>query len=479
MRSIALSSTSRRTIAVGAVVRSVSTTGLTLMAVGLPALLAPGSAFAQLQNTQYACYVPGSGTVYRIKEPKTPAQCSAGHVEFQISDGSGVNSGAPTAAGAGGGGSLPTNAAGAYDFSNPNGSVSVGTWGTGALPISGAGTRLMWYPRMAALRAGIVDGTQWDNANIGSGSVALGHNTRAGGQYAFAAGTNSIANGNASVAMGEEAAAIGAGASALGYQAKADGWHSVALGRESHATNSGSVAIGRWSEASGLHATAISGKASGAGAIAIGRYAVASGDRAIAIGQFGDASGWGSMALGYSASTNGKTGAFVYGDASSPEEVKAAANHQFVVRAQKFWLGTNAAVTATAGRLLETSTGAYLSAGGAWVSSSDSSKKHRWEDVDSETVLQQVAGMPVRRWSYREESDSVRHMGPTAQDFRTAFGLGDTDRAIATVDADGVSLAAIKALVQRTTELRRENDELRQALADLHRRLAELEAARR
>ena len=31
-------------------------------------------------SAQTACYVPGSGTMYRIKEPKTPAQIGRAHV---------------------------------------------------------------------------------------------------------------------------------------------------------------------------------------------------------------------------------------------------------------------------------------------------------------------------------------------------------------------------------------------------------------
>jgi hypothetical protein len=58
-------------------------------------------------------------------------------------------------------------------------------------------------------------------------------------------------------------------------------------------------------------------------------------------------------------------------------------------------------------------------------------------------------------------------MGPTAQDFRTAFGLGDTDKAIAGVDADGVALSAVQALARRTVELRRENAELRAGIESL------------
>lgn len=41
------------------------------------------------------------------------------------------------------------------------------------------------------------------------------------------------------------------------------------------------------------------------------------------------------------------------------------------------------------------------------------------------------------------------HIGPMAQDFNAAFQLGESDRAITTVDADGVALAAIQGLNQK------------------------------
>ena len=37
-------------------------------------------------------------------------------------------------------------------------------------------------------------------------------------------------------------------------------------------------------------------------------------------------------------------------------------------------------------------------------------------------------------------------MGPMAQDFHGAFGLGDSDKTITNIDADGVALAAIQGL---------------------------------
>jgi hypothetical protein len=76
--------------------------------------------------------------------------------------------------------------------------------------------------------------------------------------------------------------------------------------------------------------------------------------------------------------------------------------------------------------------------------------------------------MPVSTWSYRSDDPSVRHLGPMAQDFHAAFGLGSTDRAYDPIDAHGVELAAIKALYQRMLEqeerierLERENRKLR------------------
>jgi hypothetical protein len=62
--------------------------------------------------------------------------------------------------------------------------------------------------------------------------------------------------------------------------------------------------------------------------------------------------------------------------------------------------------------------------------------------------------VPVATWNYITQDDSVRHMGPVAQDFRSAFGLGESDRLINTVDIDGVNLAGVRALIDRTDALR-------------------------
>ena len=75
--------------------------------------------------------------------------------------------------------------------------------------------------------------------------------------------------------------------------------------------------------------------------------------------------------------------------------------------------------------------------------------------IDDADVLDKVARLPIGTWSYLSER-GVRHVGPMAQDFHAAFGVGEDDRHITSIDEDGVALAAIKALHAENARLRRE-----------------------
>jgi hypothetical protein len=79
--------------------------------------------------------------------------------------------------------------------------------------------------------------------------------------------------------------------------------------------------------------------------------------------------------------------------------------------------------------------------------------------------------MPITQWSFKE-SPGARHLGPMAQDFYAAFGLGWDDKHIATVDADGVALAAIQALNQKLREKDAEIRALNHRLEQLEQRLS-------
>lgn len=83
---------------------------------------------------------------------------------------------------------------------------------------------------------------------------------------------------------------------------------------------------------------------------------------------------------------------------------------------------------------------------------SDVNVKEGFEPVDRSTVLENLASLPISTWSYQDEGAEVRHMGPMAQDFYQAFGLGADNTHIATLDASGVTLAATQELLVMVEE---------------------------
>ena len=121
-------------------------------------------------------------------------------------------------------------------------------------------------------------------------------------------------------------------------------------------------------------------------------------------------------------------------------------------------------------------TGATLASGsGSWSMLSDRNVKANFSAVDGQDLLARLAAIPVSTWNYKAQPDLVRHMGPMAQDFHAAFGLGADDKHISTVDAEGVALAAIQALYQTVTELKRDLGDKDQQIAELRARLARME----
>jgi hypothetical protein len=126
-------------------------------------------------------------------------------------------------------------------------------------------------------------------------------------------------------------------------------------------------------------------------------------------------------------------------------------------------------------RHINTSSGGYLSSGGTWVSSSDRNKKENFAPVDTRAILEKVAALPLSTWNYKCEDASSKHLGPMAQDFRAAFGLGHDEKGIGTVDADGVALAAIQGLNQKVEEQARALRAKDGEIQSLQQRLTRLE----
>lgn len=105
--------------------------------------------------------------------------------------------------------------------------------------------------------------------------------------------------------------------------------------------------------------------------------------------------------------------------------------------------------------------------GGSWSAISDSSVKENVRDVDGAEILRRLVELRVVGWNYIAQDDSIRHIGPMAQDFHAAFGVGEDDKHITTVDADGVALVAIQALYKRNQELESTVTELKSRLERL------------
>lgn len=207
--------------------------------------------------------------------------------------------------------------------------------------------------------------------------------------------------------------------------------------------------------------------AAGVNATAMGHFTSASGAYALATGQNTTANGDYSTAMGRWSHADGHIGTFVYGD-STVGTFTSNADNEFAVRASGgYRLFSNATLT----------TGVSLAAGsGTWASVSDRNAKEDFRDLDADETLAKVASIPIQSWRYKAEQSGARHLGPVAQDFYAAFGLGPSDKTITTIDADGVSLLAIQALARKVEAAERRNSELARTNAELAARLATLES---
>ncbi len=159
--------------------------------------------------------------------------------------------------------------------------VKAGTAGTDAVNVQQLN---------AAVKAAAGTGSRYVKVNDGTGAIA---------GDAVATGTGSIAVGPASNAGGDFATAIGQkagadeGSAAIGYQATASGTRSVAMGFGAHTnSNANSVALGSFASGEGTGAVAVGTAARAAqDGIATGHAAVSAATDGIAVGRNATAGG--------------------------------------------------------------------------------------------------------------------------------------------------------------------------------------------
>jgi trimeric autotransporter adhesin len=106
---------------------------------------------------------------------------------------------------------------------------------------------------------------------------------------------------------------------------------------------------------------------------------------------------------------------------------------------------------------------------------SDRNAKTNFAKVDPRSILDRLISVPIQMWNFTNQSESIRHIGPTAQDFHAAFNVGPDDKHISTIDADGVALAAIQGLNQKLEEEMERNRAKDAEILDLKKRLSDLE----
>jgi hypothetical protein len=184
------------------------------------------------------------------------------------------------------------------------------------------------------------------------------------------------------------------------------------------------------------------------------------------------ADGFASLAAGYRAKANAG-GSMAFSDSTEADLANDSANSFIVGFTGGIGMWTNKAKT----------TGCQIIAGGgSWICTSSRDEKTDFTDLDPRTMLERVLDLPITQWRYRGEASGVRHVGPMAQDFHAAFGLGPDDQSIGVLDASGVALAAIQglnakleqALRHRDAEIARQREEIDQQRDEI----AELRATR-
>ena len=124
-------------------------------------------------------------------------------------------------------------------------------------PVSGAGSRMMWYPDKVAFRAGKVSSTQWDKDNIGNYSNAIGVNITASGYASNAMGMETTASGYASTAMGGSTIASGEYSTAMGRITTASGNNSTTMGYHTTASGYTSIAMGSFTQSPSAYESSV------------------------------------------------------------------------------------------------------------------------------------------------------------------------------------------------------------------------------
>ncbi len=315
--------------------------------------------------------------------------------------------------------------------------------------------------------------------------------TVGGGGYNFATAfystvsggsTNQATNGNSTVSGGTNNQASGhASTVGGGIDNQASGYDStVGGGNENTASlDYSTVSGGELNQASGVDATIGGGKeniASGTQSTVAGGADNTAGYRSTVSGGLSNMAdsygavpgGYQNFATGFSFAAGRRAkadhqGSFVFAD-TNDFDFATLVDNSFKVRTTggvRFVVGIDGSGNTT--------WSCVLTYGNNWSCTSDRNMKENFKNVEGREILERLSEIPIQRWNAIGGDPDVDHISPMAQDFYAAFGLGEDERLIGTMDANGVALAAIQGLytisqeqAEQIEDLQAENASLRE-----------------
>jgi hypothetical protein len=318
----------------------------------------------------------------------------------------------------------------------------------------GAHNTIQAYAEKATIGGGSINTirTNAEYATIGGGvqntietnalyaTIAGGDLNTASGQYATVpGGVGNTAGGQFSFAAGHDAKALHDGA--FVWSDSPGGTFGSTASNQFLIRAGGGVGIGTPNPQGSLHVYSANNptvvRIQSAGTPGFGRVEFVSNPQ-------GDANEW---RPGFIQSTDngGFTGGLAFFVNGTGAGNKFGSNEVMRVVNGAVGIGTGTAMPVSALQVVGTVTAT------AFNPPSDRNLKENFAPVSPREVLDKVAALPISRWNFIGDV-TTPHVGPMAQDFHAAFGLGTDDKHIATVDADGVALAAIQGLNQKVEE---------------------------
>jgi hypothetical protein len=314
------------------------------------------------------------------------------------------------------------------------------------------------------------------NMYFNTGNAAIGTSTVSANDVLYVTGATSnstltgISTASAVGVWGRNTASTGTTTTAIGVRGSSQLTTAAAL------TNAARGVSGEFTGGSGYGYGVYGSSASTSGSTA-GVFGTVTGGSGSYAAVWGQVPSTGSSAAagvkGENLNTSGGVGVTAY--------TAAATGRSIFALGSVYIENLGSAGSATSGAdiiLARSNSGGYcgFNAAGQAFNASDRNVKENFEPVDNAEILDKVLALPITRWNFKKQDPSVKYVGPMAQDFHAAFGLGGTDdRVIHATNAQGVTIAALQGLNARLEDrcqaLQAEVTEMKSRMASMERML--------